>query len=120
MFALESDGFFINVFKEQTMTISNRRVFMMQVAVGSSAVLATQAMAQAKVDPKDPQAAALGYVADTTKVDAKKYPKHAAAQKCSNCALYAGKPTDAWAGCSLFAGKQVAGPGWCSAYVKKG
>jgi hypothetical protein len=106
--------------KEQAMTISNRRVFMMQVAVGSSAVLATQAMAQAKVDPKDPQAAALGYVADTTKVDAKKYPKHAAAQKCSNCALYAGKPTDAYAGCSLFAGKQVAGPGWCSAYVKKG
>ena len=102
------------------MTISNRRVFMMQVAVGPSAVLATQAMAQAKVDPKDPQAVALGYVADTTKVDAKKYPKHAAAQKCSNCALYAGKPTDAWAGCSLFAGKQVAGPGWCSAYVKKG
>jgi hypothetical protein len=98
---------------------TNRRVFMMHVAVGSSAVIASQAMAQAKVDPKDPQAAALGYVADTTKVDAKKYPKHAATQKCSNCQLYQGKAADAWGACSLFPGKQVAGPGWCSAYVKK-
>lgn len=101
------------------MKSSNRRVFMMQVAVGSSAVIASQAMAQAKVDEKDPQAVALGYVADTKKVDAKKYPKHAAAQKCSNCQLFVGKPADAWGGCSLFAGKQVAGPGWCSAYIKK-
>ena len=101
------------------MKSSNRRVFMMQVAVGSSAVIASQAMAQAKVDEKDPQAVALGYVADTKKVDAKKYPKHADAQKCSNCQLFVGKPTDAGGGCSLFAGKQVAGPGWCSAYIKK-
>ena len=101
------------------MTNSNRRVFMMQVAVGSTAVMASAAMAQAMVDPKDPQAAALGYVADTTKVDAKKYPKHAAAQKCSNCQLYVGKATDASGGCSLFAGKKVAGNGWCSAWVKK-
>ncbi len=92
---------------------------MMQIAVASTAVIATHAMAQAKVDEKDPQAAALGYVADTTKVDAKKYPKHAAAQKCSNCQLYTGKPADASGGCALFAGKLVAANGWCSAYVKK-
>ena len=98
---------------------TNRRVFMMQVAAGTSAVMASQAMAQAKVDPKDPTAVAVGYVADSTKADAKKYPKHENAQKCSGCQLYTGKPTDAWGGCSLFAGKQVAGAGWCSAYAKK-
>lgn len=92
---------------------------MMQVAVASTAVIASQAMAQAMVNEKDPQAAALGYVADTTKVDAKKYPKHAAVQKCLNCQLYTGKPADASGGCALFAGKQVAANGWCSAYVKK-
>ncbi len=92
---------------------------MMQVAVASTAVIASQAMAQSMVDAKDPQAVALGYAADTTKVDAKKYPKHAAVQKCTNCSLYAGKPTDASAGCPLFAGKLVAGNGWCTAYVKK-
>ncbi|MCB2000043.1 MAG: high-potential iron-sulfur protein, partial [Rhodoferax sp.] len=27
--------------------------------------------------------------------------------------------TDKAGGCPLFAGKQVAGPGWCSAWVKK-
>ena len=72
---------------------TNRRVFMMQVALGSTALAAQQAMAQAMVNEKDPQAAALGYAADTTKVDAKKFPKHAASQKCNNCALYQAKAT---------------------------
>ena len=44
------------------------------------------------VDEKDPQAVALGYVADASRVDAKKYPKYAAGQNCANCALYQGKP----------------------------
>ncbi len=101
------------------MSISNRRTFMMQVAACGSLLASTAAMAQAKLDEKDPQAAALGYVADSTKADKKKYPKHEATQKCTNCALYQGKATDAWGGCPLFAGKQVAGPGWCSAWAKK-
>lgn len=88
-------------------------------AAGASAGLVTAAHAQAKVDEKDPQAAALGYVTDSTKADKKKYPKHAADQFCHNCALFQGKATDAAGGCSLFAGKQVAGKGWCSAWVKK-
>lgn len=102
------------------MSLSSRRTFMMQVAACGSLIASTQAMAQAKLDEKDPQAVALGYVADTTKADTKKYPKHDKAQKCNNCALYQGKATDAAAGCPLFAGKQVAGPGWCSAWAKKG
>lgn len=97
---------------------NQRRIFLMTVAA-SGTVLATGARAQAMVDPKDPQAVALGYVADTTKVDAKKYPKHAASQDCANCALYQGKASDAAGGCPLFAGKQVAGKGWCSAWAKK-
>lgn len=101
------------------MSASTRRVFILQTLPGSAALVATGAMAQAKLDEKDAQAQALGYKHDSTKVDAKKYPKHVAAQKCSNCQLFAGKPTDAWGNCPLFAGKQVAGPGWCSAYAKK-
>ena len=103
------------------MTSNTRRVFLMQVAACGTAVLATSsAYAQAKVDEKDAQAVALGYVADTTKADAKKFPKHTKDQKCNNCALYQGKVTDAWGGCPLFGTKQVAGPGWCSAWAKKG
>ncbi len=98
---------------------TNRRTFFMTLAAGGS-VLTTSAHAQAKADEKDPQSVALGYVADATKTDTKKYPKYAAGQVCTNCALYQGKANDAWGGCPLFAGKQVAGKGWCSAWAKKG
>jgi hypothetical protein len=91
----------------------------MSVAASSSA-LGTLAHSQATLDEKDAQAAALGYVADAKRVDTKKYPKYAAGQVCTNCALFQGKPTDKAAGCPLFAGKQVAGAGWCSAWAKKG
>ena len=100
---------------------NSRRTFMMTIAAGSAALAtATQAQAQAKLSEKDPQAVALGYVEDATKTDTKKYPKYAAGQVCTNCALYQGKATDALGGCPLFAGKQVAGKGWCSAWAKKG
>ena len=102
------------------MSTTNRRVFLMQVAACGSVLTVAGAQAQAvKLDEKDPQAVALGYVADSAKADNKKFPKHAVDQKCNNCSLYQGKPTDAWGGCPLFGTKQVAGPGWCSAWVKK-
>lgn len=97
-----------------------RRAFMMTVAAGSAALAATRVGAQAKVvDEKDPQAAALGYLADSTKVDTKKFPKHTAADKCASCQLYQGKAGDATGGCPLYAGKVVPANAWCSAWVKK-
>ena len=97
---------------------NSRRIFLMTLAAGGAA-LALPAYGQTKLDPKDPQAAGLGYVPDATKTDVKKYPKYAAGQVCTNCALYQGKASDAWGGCPLFAGKQVAGKGWCNAWAKK-
>lgn len=100
--------------------MSNRREFIVQLSLGTGVLVAGQAMAQgAALAETDPQAVALGYKADTTKVDDKKFPKHAAAQQCSNCALFQGKAGDKAGGCPLFAGKQVAGAGWCSAWAKK-
>lgn len=97
-----------------------RRVFMMQVAVGGGLLAAaSQASAQALVAETDPQAKALAYVADATKVDKAKAPKYAAGQNCGNCALYQGGSA-ASGGCPLFAGKQVAAKGWCTAWAKKG
>ena len=100
---------------------TNRRTFVIQSVLGAS-VIATSGLAQAQtmLKDEDPTAVALAYKADATKTDTKKYPKYAAGQICSNCALYQGKPADAAGGCPLFAGKQVAGKGWCSAYAKKG
>ncbi|QCB44634.1 high-potential iron-sulfur protein [Hydrogenophaga sp. PAMC20947] len=96
----------------------SRRTFMMTVAAGG-ATIALGAQAQTMVDEKSAQATALGYAADTTQVDAKKYPKHAASQLCNNCALFQGKASDPAGACALFPGKQVAGKGWCSAWSKK-
>ncbi len=102
------------------MSQSNRRTFLLQVATAGAALAASQAQAQAaKIDEKDPQAVSLGYVHDTTKADSKKFPKHANDQKCSGCALYQGKASDAWGGCGIFGTKQVNANGWCSAYAKK-
>ncbi len=100
--------------------MTTRRVFILQSVVGTSALASGMAMAAAPmVVESDASAKGLGYVADTTKADGAKYPKHTAAQMCSNCALYQGKAADAAAGCPLFPGKSVAGKGWCSAYAKK-
>lgn len=97
---------------------TTRRTFLITLAAGGS-LLATAAHGQSKLDEKDPQAIALGYVAEASKVDTKKFPKYAAGQKCSNCSLYQGKTTDIAGGCPLFGAKQVAGKGWCSAWAKK-
>jgi High potential iron-sulfur protein len=113
------------------MSQSNRRVFMLRAAVGCGALVAGQAMAQAPaakpaagagpamLSETDPTAVALGYKADGTKADTKKYPKYAASQNCLSCQLYQGKAGDVAGACGIFAGKQVAAKGWCSSWVKK-
>ena len=97
---------------------STRRLFMLAAALGGTTIT-TAVRAQAKLDEKDPQAVALGYVADATHADAKKYPKFAPGQNCAGCALFQGKAGDAAGNCPLYAGKQVSAKGWCSAWVKK-
>ncbi len=99
-----------------------RRIFLLQAIAGASALAAATVHAQAAkpmLAETDPQAVALGYKADTTKVDGKKYPNHAASQNCGNCQLFQGSAKDSAGACPLFAGKQVAAAGWCSAWNKK-
>jgi hypothetical protein len=67
----------------------------------------------------EPQAQALGYVADAARVDTTKFPKYTPGQRCAACRLYVGPPTSPMAPCTIFAEKQVAGPGWCSAFVPR-
>jgi hypothetical protein len=99
--------------------MTSRRQFIQTAPLVVSVLFASQQAFAADLDPKDPQAVALGYVPDATKVDKAKFPKYAAGQVCSNCALYQGKASDVSGPCPLFAGKPVAGKGWCSAYAKK-
>ena len=98
-----------------------RRTFMMSIVATGALLTVARAHAQtpASVDDADPQATALGYYLDTTKVDAAKYPKHEVAQNCAGCQLFQGKTKDAKGPCTLFAGKLVTPNGWCSAWLKK-
>jgi len=98
---------------------NSRRQFMILSAAGAATLaLNSKVQAQAMVSPTDPQAVALGYVADASKVDKAKYAKFVAGSHCGNCALFQGGSAAA-GGCALFAGKQVSSSGWCSAYAKK-
>jgi trimethylamine:corrinoid methyltransferase-like protein len=102
--------------------MQTRRIFLLK-SIGAAVALpaAGQAFAQtaAKVDPKDAQAIALGYVEDASKADAKKFPKWAKDQQCTSCQLYIKKGDDGWGGCSIFPNKLIASKGWCSAWIKK-
>ena len=99
--------------------MTSRRRFIQIVPLAGAAMLGAGTASAQLVAEKDPQAVALGYVADATKTDTKKYPKYAAGQVCSNCALYQGKVGEAAGPCPLFAGKNVAAKGWCTSWVKK-
>lgn len=99
--------------------MSSRRVFVMTLVAGVPALAARTARAQTRVDPKDPSAMALGYAADTTKVDARRYPRHDKAQNCANCQLYRGAGGSAEGPCPLFPEKVVAAAGWCASWQKK-
>ena len=71
------------------------------------------------LDPNDPQAKSLGYVPDGSKVNAAANPTFKPSQKCSTCAQYQGKATDATAGCNIFAGHSVPAAGWCKVWAQK-
>ncbi len=101
--------------------MTQRRTFILTLvpatlAIGASLRVNAQA---AKIEESDPAAKAVKYVHDASKLDAAKNPPYVKGHQCSNCALYAGKATDAWAPCAIVANKQVNGKGWCTAWNKK-
>lgn len=109
--------------KLSTLTVAGAAV--LGKAFAPSNVFAAAPAAKAPlVDEKDPTAKALGYHADASKVDTKKWAKRAGAegakQVCGNCLLLNGGKvtTDAEAPCSLFPNKHVATKGWCNSWVK--
>lgn len=69
--------------------------------------------------PDNPTAKSLSYVEDASKIDAKAQPIYKAGSACASCALYSGKPGDAYGPCGLFAGYAVSSKGWCQGYNKK-
>jgi High potential iron-sulfur protein len=101
------------------MSQNNRRVFMMQIAAASTAMVTGTARAEAKkLEESEPQAIALGYKDDSRNVDAKRFPKHAASQSCANCTIWIGKEGTGGK-CHVFGSRLLSGTGWCSQWVGK-
>ena len=73
--------------------------------LANSAAFAENAM----LDPSDPQAQGLGYVAKSPN----------AGQTCANCGQYKGAAGASKGPCQIFPGKDVAAAGYCKAWVKK-
>ena len=102
--------------------MNSRRHFLRLAACSSAVLLAGREALAADppmVDEKDPQAVALGYVADATKANKAKYASYAAGQMCGTCQFYQGKAGSASGACPVLGGKLVSAKGWCSAYAKK-
>jgi hypothetical protein len=98
---------------------TDRRSFVLRAVAVTSVLGLAHAPAIADVDESDAVAVALGYKADTKKVDSAKYPSHDTSQLCGNCKHFQGEAGDRAGGCSLFGGKAVAAQGWCSGWIKK-
>ena len=102
--------------------MTTRRAILHWLPAAGAALVAAKAGAQANAKPveeKEPQAVALGYVTDAARVDKAKFPKYAAGQTCAACQFYTAAANAPTGPCTIFGGRPVAGPGWCSAFVKK-
>ncbi len=71
------------------------------------------------LDSSDPSAKALGFVTDSSKVDAAANPTFKAGQKCGTCAQYQGKAGSTMGGCNIFPGHSVPANGWCKVWAPK-
>jgi hypothetical protein len=73
----------------------------------------------AKLAETDPQAVALGYVADSSTVADAARPQAVPNQHCANCSLLQGNDGDEWRPCQIFPGKVVSANGWCRVWAPK-
>ena len=98
--------------------MKDRRKFISRVATVCVAILSVGKLTSSHavmLTQGDPNAKALGYVANASNA---KSDKLKAGSNCSNCALFQGGSGDA-GNCPLFGGKKVVAAGWCMAWVPK-
>ena len=94
-----------------------------QFIIASTGLLLGQSLsptsqAQGRLNPRSPNAIALGYSDNHAAVDTQRWRKKASdsagQQRCATCALFS-KGSSA---CSIFGGQTVAANGWCNAWTR--
>ncbi len=105
---------------------SSRRGFLVGIgtmleaaAFGGALIPVAGARALPHLTTQDPQAQALHYTEDASKIDASKDPTHTAGAKCANCKLYQGSGGKPFGPCQLYPGKAVSANGWCMGYQQR-
>lgn len=105
----------------------SRRQFLRTAAIAAVAApiafkLIARPAAAASTKPPlpldNPQAMALGYIEDATKVDKAKHANFKEGSDCNNCQFHQGE-TGEWVDCMLFPANAVAGAGWCVSWAAK-
>jgi hypothetical protein len=94
--------------------LSRRRLFKRLALAASLGALASVPLRAAEaplIAEDDPQAKAVKYVEDGTKV------KEAAGNRCDTCSLYQGRDGAPQGGCQIFKGKDVKAAGWCASWA---
>jgi High potential iron-sulfur protein len=103
------------------MSVTRRKVIKsLSLAAGLSVGLAwrpTFSAEAARLDVKDPAAAALGYVENVAHLDTKKYPEFVPGSTCENCLQLQGTAGNNYRPCGLFPGKLVSVSGWCKSWT---
>ena len=103
------------------MNVTRRNVIKnLSLAAGLSAGLTRRPVfgaEAARLDVKDPAAAALGYVENVTHLDTKKYPEFVPGSSCENCLQLQGAAGNNYRPCGLFPGKLVSVSGWCKGWA---
>lgn len=100
-----------------------RRIFLLQLVAGSSALAPVLGQAQDNnsgkpVKETEAYPKSMGFKANTKDVDKAKFPRHDVSQKCSECQLFSGKPGDELGPCSFFK-RPVPPDGWCRNFKPK-
>ena len=91
-------------------------------AVIASSVVGSTANAQKMLNPRSPNAVALGFHSQHSQVNGKKWRKKAnnagVEQRCGTCALFRATG-DGKGSCRLFKGKGVPDGGWCNGWTAR-
>lgn len=107
--------------EKKSFELSRRQFFATAGGAALASLVAKNAAAAGlpELSETDSLAVSMGYKADTTKVDDKKYATHKASQACASCRFYQGEEKAATGPCQIFAGKSVSSKGWCQVYAAK-
>jgi High potential iron-sulfur protein len=105
----------------ERMTCHRRRALLHAAAGGLALVALPKALALAPLlTGVEPDAVALEFVPDATRIDPAAQPRFKPGSRCSRCYFYQGRSMSDSATCTVFAGYRVPASGWCREFAPRG